>query len=353
MKTVWFQRVNVPFSCSPHGVTYVSNYWGLFTWNNQRLLNFEAGVLDRAAPASVVIWWRGVRGSRWPWQTVTYPAERGGQRTLGKTTETKGRGGGSSARGALLPHGKCIIQIKSWHKRRGIFPAPALSPQPARSHWRGTAVAPDLEPTVHSHLGNDNHSLQGYDITPKRWWWGGGGRRGGWRWEGASLTLQNLGSIPVDATAFSSFQPRGRTQENPAQFPSRSQRSGRSRPGVREWCSQQVPTSERKPRARAKGDGEESVRAEKTPRQSSERRPTTGEHAHALFIQPLQLFSTSSMIRVQNIDFLGVSCKKNINFIEKHIFDNYPALQEYSRLWRELFCIWSPNFSSWFKGCFI
>lgn len=33
---------------------------GSFTWNNQRLLNFEVSVLDHAAPASVVIWRQGV-----------------------------------------------------------------------------------------------------------------------------------------------------------------------------------------------------------------------------------------------------------------------------------------------------
>lgn len=47
----------------PLCVTYMCNCRGLFTWNNQRLLNFEAGVLDHAAPASVVIWLQGVQGA--------------------------------------------------------------------------------------------------------------------------------------------------------------------------------------------------------------------------------------------------------------------------------------------------
>lgn len=148
-------------------------------------------------------------------------------------------------------------------------------------------------------------SLQDYDITPKKRRWGGG------RWWERRRRV-GRGSIsgstkPLQHPSRSPSIQRGRRKRKaiiviivlpvPLQ-----KRGGANR--VRNWCSQQVPTSERKLRVREAGNGEESVKGEDTP--SSVRKQTSGE-----------LFFSFSSFSITSF------CKFHLCLHENHTYRNH------------------------------
>lgn len=183
--------------------------------------------------------------------------------------------------GGLLAHEKCIIQDKSWLDCMKPLPASYLIV--SRSQWWGQSrlLASDLglcstlaEVWFAERWPHIQSPWQWQSIPPTRLWHHCKEkemRRRKMKGGEASLALQNLCSIPAEAPTF-----RRQTQEqdnhhhshhqhrppNSIRAWKRGEGGGASR--VRNWCSQQVPTSERSWESEKVGM-EKSLWEEKTP----------------------------------------------------------------------------------------
>lgn len=90
---------------------HISNCSGLSSGNNPRLLNSEVPVLDRASPASVVIWQQGSR-EQMVLTDCNFPTRDGRSVHAGKDHGHKGEKGRLISTRSIVPHGTFIIQIK-------------------------------------------------------------------------------------------------------------------------------------------------------------------------------------------------------------------------------------------------